>query len=264
MTDSVVPATVGPWDIGRPPVISYVPWTQLWDRFEHQVADLVRSSGAVAVGELGGGANPTMALAAGVGRPVDLTVLDISAAELERSPSGVDTLCVDLCAATPPVRERFDLVFSRMLCEHVSSGKAFHRNCHAALRPGGHAVHFFPAVTAVPFALNRVLPAPLSQGLLERMFPSRRSEGRHAKFPAEYHWCWGPTAPQLARYRSLGFQVLSYDVGIGHGYYQRIPVVRALEAVKERVVLRHPSPWLAAFAIVVLRRAPASPGRHDC
>jgi SAM-dependent methyltransferase len=256
MTDSVVPTTGERWGTGARPAITYVPWTELWDGFEPRVADVVRSSGGVAVGELGGGANPTLGLQDRVGRPIDLTVLDISAEELDRSPAHLAKLCVDLCAEEPPVHERFDVVFSRMLCEHVTSGRAFHRNCYAALRPGGYAVHFFPAPTALPFALNRLLPRTLSERLLETFFPARKRGGKHGKFPARYSWCWGPTPKQLERYRSVGFEVVACDVGIGHGYYQHFPVLRSLERAKADFLLRHPTPWQAAFVLFVLRRPP--------
>lgn len=236
--------------------VSYVPSAVLWETFEQRVAAVVERTGAVAVGELGGGANPTVGLAGQVSRPIELTVLDISADELAKAPAGADRLCVDLCAADPPVEERFDVVFSRMLCEHVSSGSAFHRNCHAALRPGGHAVHFFPTVTALPFLVNRALPEALAERIVSALFPARRKGGHHAKFPARYHWCWGPTGRQLARFRSVGFEVVSYEVGVGHRYYDRFPGLSQLEEAKTRLLLDHPSPWLAAYALVVLRRAP--------
>ena len=254
MTDSVAPTTGDRRGSETQPAVSYLLWTRLWDGFEQQVAEMIRQSGAVAVGELGGGANPSMGLADLVGRPIEQTILDISPDELERTPSGVETLCLDLCAEEPPVEERFDLVFSRMLCEHVRSGRTFHRNCFAALRPGGYAVHFFPSVTALPFALNRILPSSLSQRVVEQLFPARRRGGKHPKFPARYSWCFGPTPAQLDRYRSVGFEVVACDVGIGHGYYDRIPPLRALERAKTALVLKRPSPWLAAYVVVVLRR----------
>lgn len=259
MTDSVVPTTGDRWATGAQPAISYVQWVDLWQGFEQHVADLIRESDATAVGELGGGANPTLSLADLVGRPFDLSVLDISAEELQRTPPQAETLLVDLCAEEPPVHERFDVVFSRMLCEHVRSGRRFHRNCFAALRPGGYAVHFFPSASALPFALNRALPSGLSRRLLVAFFPARRQGGRHGKFPARYSWCWGPTPAQLGRYRSLGFEVVSCQVGIGHGYYDRIPPLRALERAKTALVLKRPSPWLAAYVTVVLRRPPDQP-----
>jgi SAM-dependent methyltransferase len=244
------------WGVGAPPDLAYVDWTRLWEGFEDQVVELVRSSGADSVGELGGGANPMVGLSDRVGRHVDFTVLDISAAELDRAPAHVQKLCVDLCANEPPVDARFDVVFSRMLCEHVPSGESFHRNCYAALRPGGYALHFFPAVTTVPSVVNRLAPGSLSRRLLDAVQTGRTQSGKHAKFPAAYSWCWGPTARQLKRYRSVGFEVVRADVGIGHGYYRRIPGLRSLERAKTSLVLRHPTPWLAGCVVVLLRRPP--------
>ena len=241
---------------GTEPRVRFVPFVDLWDGFEDRVVELVDASGATAIGELGGGANPTVAVTERVRRPVELTVLDISEEELAKAPPGVRTVRTDLCAGQPPVRERFDLVFSRMLCEHVRSGPRFHRNCRAALRPGGYAVHFFPTVTALPFVVNRALPGALGQRVVEVILSSRRREGKHSKFPAYYRWCWGPTSKQLARYRSVGFDVVSYDAGVGHNYYEKVPVLRGLERAKSRFLLDHPSPWLTAYALVVLRARP--------
>jgi SAM-dependent methyltransferase len=255
MTDSVAPTTGDRAGAGTTPELTYLRWVDLWASFEQRLAEVIRDSGAVDVGELGGGANPAVGLAEQVPQRINHTVLDISSDQLDRTPAGIDTLCVDLCAEDPPVRDRFDLVFSRMLCEHVRSGATFHRNCHAALRPGGHAVHFFPAATALPFAANRLLPAGASERILETLFPARKRGGIYEKFPAYYRWCWGPTGPQIARYRSVGFEVESCDVGIGHGYYERLPGLRRLEHIKTEIVLRHPTPWLAAFVLVVLRRS---------
>lgn len=236
--------------------VRYVRSAELWDQFEDRLVELVRSTGAVHIGEMGGGANPTLSLVDRADRPVDLTVIDISSAELDKAPSTVQKLCVDLCAEEPPIDERFDLVFSRMVCEHVPSAAAFHRNCRAALRPGGHAVHFFPVAAALPFLVNRVLPHALSARIVEALFPHRRRHGNNGIFRAHYDWCWGPTSSQLRRFESAGFEVVSYDAGIGHRYYEGIPGLRLLERMKTELALRRPAPWLTAYAVVVLRRAP--------
>jgi len=52
----------------------------------------------------------------------------------------------------------------------------------------------------------------------------------------------------------VGFEIVSCDVGVGHGYYDRFPPLQALEQAKAAYVLKHPSPWLAAYVYVVLRR----------
>lgn len=234
--------------------MTYAPSAALWDGFDDRVARVVDDTGAVDVGELGGGANPTVSLLERWPGRLSLTVLDISAEELAKAPDHVRRHQVDLCAPEPPVDQAFDLVFSRMLCEHVEDPRAFHRNCFAALRPGGHAVHFFPTLTALPFVANRVVPERMGERLLETVYPSRHRGGHHAKFPARYRWCWGPTEAQLDRYRSVGFETVAYDVGLGHNYYDRIPGLRTLEHAKTALTLAHPTPWLAAYALVVLRR----------
>lgn len=261
MTSTSSAARVGGrWGAGPSTSTSYSPWRQLWAGFDAMVAGVADDSGGGEIGELGGGCNPTVGLLDLVSRPSRLTVVDISEQALAGLPEGVGAVHADLCAPTPPIRDRFDLVFSRMLCEHVASAPRFHRNVFAALRPGGHAVHFFPSVTALPFLVNRLLPATLARGVVGAMFPARRRDERYGWFPARYSWCWGPVGFQTERYRSVGFDVVSTHVGVGHGYYDGIPGLRGLERAKARLTLRWPTPWLAAYVVVVLRRPAASDG----
>ena len=208
----------------------------------------------MAIGELGGGANPTLGLTESSDRALELTVLDISPSELERTPQQVKTLCVDLCAGEPPVRDRFDLVFCGC-CANTSDPAA--RSTPTATPP------FDPVATPCTSSRRRRPSRSLSTGCCPPGSasasgrPSSRpgnGGGKHGKFPARYSWCWGPTAAQLRRYRSVGFEIVSCDVGVGHGYYDRFPPLQALEQAKAAYVLKHPSPWLAAYVYVVLRR----------
>src|ERR1700721_1406514 len=54
--------------------------------------------------------------------------------------------------------ESYDLVFSKMLCEHLPDARTFHANCLRLLRPGARAVHFFPTLYTLPFVANRLIP----------------------------------------------------------------------------------------------------------
>ena len=54
MEELVVPMTGDGRDTTDPD-ISYASWVTLWHEFEQQVADVILDSGAVALGELGGG-----------------------------------------------------------------------------------------------------------------------------------------------------------------------------------------------------------------
>ena len=54
-----------------------------------------------------------------------LTLIDVSADELELAPEGHRTLCMDVTAPLDPAnRERFDLIFSKFVAEHVPDGPA--------------------------------------------------------------------------------------------------------------------------------------------
>ena len=95
-------------------------------------------------------------------RNLEYTILDISENELGKAPDQYKKLAQDIMANDLSSTERFDLVFTRMLAEHVKDGELLHRNVYSLLNPGGFAVHFFPTLYAVPFLVNRLLPETLS------------------------------------------------------------------------------------------------------
>lgn len=205
--------------------------------------------------ELGGGANPTVELLDRLPQPVELTVIDISPEELAKAPDEVTRRCVDLCSAHPPLRDQFDMVFSRMLCEHVASGSAFHRNCSAMLKPGGHAVHFFPTATALPFVANRILPERLAQFAFETAF-RRVVKG---VVTARSRPCTTGAGPHTAADRPLPVRRLRGRDGLRGGAGPQLLRQTAgppeHRAGQDAQLLAHPTPWLAAYALVVLQRS---------
>jgi SAM-dependent methyltransferase len=233
---------------------TYTELDDLWSGYESLLADLGRRSGAVAVAELGGGANPLVADESTWGFAPDRVVLDISADELAKAPDNVRTQVVDLCRPVADGHAAYDLVFSKMLCEHIRDPRTFHRNCFDLLRPGGHAVHFFPTVSTVPFVVNRLAPEELGRSVLRRVQPQRISDPKQEKFPAFYRWCTGPTARGTRRFESVGFQVEAWHATFGHTYYRRVAPLHAVEVAKTRFLQEHPSAYLTSFAAVVLRK----------
>ena len=226
-----------------------------------KLLDLAAAAGAQAVAELGGGANPYLADPAWDGVPTR-AVYDISADELAKSGAAtLDLRQADLCQPLD-VGDAFDLVFSRMLCEHLQDPATFHRNCWAMLRPGGLAVHHFPTLSTLPFLVNRLLPERAARAVLARVRPGRIGSVHHEKFPATYRWCHGPTSRPLQRFSSIGFEVVEWVGGFGHAYYERVPPLDAIERRKTEYLLRHPVPWLTSFAVVVLRKPPERASRQ--
>lgn len=220
-----------------------------WGALRH-----IGDAGARRICDVGGGARPVLALERVQQLALDYLVIDESPGELERAPEGYARAAASILDA-PAIgaisREHgaFDVVISRWTAEHVKDGRRFHENVRELLRPGGSAIHLFPTLYAPPFLLNRLLPGSLASGLLFQACPNRSH-----KFKPYYSWCRGPSPRQLARLRSVGFEVERYTGYYGHGFYRRLPPLAAAQRAFNRLLIAHPVPALTAFALVVLRR----------
>ena len=233
--------------------IHYDHYSSAWG-FEHFLRDLVLKSQSTKICEVGAGANPVLNLEFMSAHSLDYTLIDISEAELAKTNPAYTKVIADVADKRFVPFDRYDVVFSKMLAEHVHDAEAFHRNVYSLLSKDGLAVHFFPTLYALPFLLNRFLPDSWSDWIVQRVSPSRSKEGKHGKFPARYEWCYGPTRRQLQRFASIGYEVQEYVGFFGHAYFDRIAPLRLLSSWTTRYFLAHPSPHLTSYAYVVLRR----------
>lgn len=234
--------------------------TEAWKGYAGFLDQLLTETGAQKICEIGGGANPAIKPEVVGRRGLEYVVLDIAGEELAKAPPVYHKHVADVTKPGTELPAGCDLVFSKMLAEHVGDAPSFHANCLRMLRPGGRAFHFFPTLWAPPFILNWLVPESFSYWLLQKFQKGREREGNKGKFPARYQWCRGPTAAQLRRLESAGFEVERYIGFYGHeGYYQRRPFNLYLpvhRAVAER--LRRGG-WasLTSFAYAVLRKPAA-------
>jgi 2-polyprenyl-3-methyl-5-hydroxy-6-metoxy-1,4-benzoquinol methylase len=236
-------------------VIKYQHAIVAWRGVESEIEKQIIDSGARTVLEVGGGANPLFDKSFIDAHGLAYTLLDISATELAKAPDCYHKVVADICASSINIEGRFDFIFSRMLAEHVPNGAAFHRNTFKLLSPGGRAFHFFPTLWAPPFVVNRLLPERLAETLLHAIQAGRERSGKVAKFPALYSWCRGPTAAQVRRFESLGYEVVSYVGFFGHGaYYLKFPLLLRWHSAFTRWLVAHPQPWLTSFAQVTLKK----------
>lgn len=233
-------------------VASYAHSAEAWTDYLPTLLRLIAACGARRICEVGGGANPALNPSDVRDAGIAYTVLDISPRELDKAPDGITKVAADICGVLPVGLGEFDLVFTRMLCEHVPDGGRFHRNVRRLLRNGGLAFHFFPTLFAPPFVVNRLMPERLASMLLDVVAP--RDHQRHGKFPAYYSWCRGPAPRQIERLRALGYDVLRYRGYFGHGYYRRIPLLHAVSNRIANALIRHPVDSLTTYAYVVLRK----------
>jgi hypothetical protein len=233
--------------------VSYGTFHQAWSGFADYLLSLLEAARPRHVGEIGAGSQPLFGLETAARLGFRYTLLDISAEQMARAPDGYEKQVCDIGArgaAGGP--KRYDLMFSRMLCEHVADGEQMHRNVLAMLRPGGIAVHFMPTLYALPFVVNRLLPERLGQRLLSAVSPLARSR---RKFPAYYSWCRGPTPATLAAFQRLGYEIVQFKGFFGHGYYQPLRPLFALHWRLSQLLVAHPHPTLTSYAWITLQRS---------
>lgn len=235
------------------PAVTYLDADALCDGFEALVHELAVGQQRTAIAELGGGANP---LVAGDKWSFadDRVVIDISADELAKADGAVGTRVADLCQPIEDGLSSYDLVFSKMLCEHLPDARTFHRNCFKLLRPGGLSVHLFPTLLAFPFVANMLIPERAAQAVAFKVQPGRKDNAHWVKFPAYYRWTTGPTRRANKRFTSVGFEVQAWHTTFGHHYYDVLAPLAALERAKSRFLFEHPVPALTSYAAVVLRK----------
>ena len=234
--------------------ISYGPSSEALKGFEQFIRSVIDERGDIrTVCDVGGGANPVLAADYVREKNLDYTVLDISAAELEKAPANYHKICADIAAPACELGKRFDLVFSKMVAEHIPNAEQFHRNVFNSLNDNGLAIHFFPTLYTLPFAVNRVIPESFSSALLNVFAP--RDRHQHDKFPAYYHWCRGPIPSQIRRLTGLGYEIVHYRGFFGHPrYYRHLKPLQMLHQMKTNRLLKKPNPYLTSYAYIVLRR----------
>jgi hypothetical protein len=227
-----------------------------WNAAPGYMKSVIDRERARSILEVGGGRTPTLDVDEVGALGLDYTVNDIEAGELELLDPAYATLAFDMSAplSAEISERRFDLIFSRMVNEHVADGEAYYRHIYGLLKPGALTVHFFATFFTLPSLLNRFAPDPVTVRL--QAFSFRRSEYHYEKFPARYHWCRGPSAKMKRRFEAIGFEVEQYRGYFGHGYYSRVAPLHRLEQAKTRWLVEHPVPALTSYAVVELRRPP--------
>ncbi|MEJ7783922.1 MAG: methyltransferase domain-containing protein [Solirubrobacteraceae bacterium] len=236
----------------------YVLTAERGHAFVELVRHIAQEPTVRSVCDIGGGANPVLSLDDIERLGVRYLVVDASAEQLAKTPTGYDTRAAEVGNGAFALEgEQFDLVVSQFVAEHVADPASFHADVRAALRPSGRAAHLFPTLPGLPFVANRLLRGRDSRRLLDILWPEvRAQEGLLGKFPPLYRWCEGPTHRQYRRFASAGFVVEDYLVHVGHIYYQRFPSIQRVSDAVSRQLIRRPWPGLSTYATVVLRRVP--------
>jgi SAM-dependent methyltransferase len=193
-----------------------------WRNYKSVVLGLQATFHCESLLEVGAGRSPLFDKKECEGLNARYTLNDISSAELALAPEWLSKACFDISAPPPHLHSSYDLIFSKMVFEHVPDARAAHGGVHALLKPGGICLSFFPTLYCLPFLVNYFSPDRISHGL-QRMFAPRSEP----KFPAYYSWCRSTTS--LSRkLRQIGFGDSMVLPFYGHAYYRSIPFLEKI------------------------------------
>ncbi len=235
-------------------------WHFQWafDHYEATILTISEALGLRRLCEIGGGRDPAFSLAQIEPRGLDYTINDIDQRELDLAPAGFRTACFDVAGPPdmfqPHVGSQ-DLVFSRMVFEHVAGVEQAWRNVHTLLAPGGVGLAFIPTLYAWPFLLNHIIPESASSGLL-KLFSreDRSSEGGNPKFPALYDWAYGSQSKLAPMLNRAGFDDVHVVPFWGHDYLRRIPLLRNIDDAYTRLCVARDWRLQTTYAYIIVRK----------
>jgi SAM-dependent methyltransferase len=235
--------------------LGYTPdWQWSWDNYKALVTRLSKDWDLVRHLDIGGGRDPLFAPQEARALGLQVTLNDISAQELARAPAEYEKIHCDI-AASDTMRtiapESFDLVYSRMVMEHVRDARQLWANQHAMLAPGGVALAFMPTLYAPAFALNHAIPEAVSGAIVKRLFPDRHEEGDNPKFPAFYDLCFGDERKVAPVLREIGFAEVLVLPFWGYSYFWKIPGLKQIDAAFTRLSRARDWRALTSFAYII-------------
>ena len=111
--------------------------------YKQLIMDLIHQYNIRRVCDISGSLNPLLSADYIRQSGIDYSILDISETELSKASINCTKIQADIASPDFSIDGKFDLVFSKMLAEHIPDAEQFHRNVLRILAEGGIAVHFF-------------------------------------------------------------------------------------------------------------------------
>lgn len=222
-----------------------------WRNFEDTVLRLMSATGTKTVMEIGAGRRPMLSVKQISSLNLSYTANDISERELARAPSFVNKACFDIAGKVglAPLANRYDLIFSKMVFEHIPDTRKAYLNILQLLAPGGICINYHPVLYSPPFVINLMLPDAVTAPVL-RMFSPRRHDGDVPKFPAKYDRCV-ISAKLRDELRDLGFREVWQIPFFYHGYFTKIPGLFQLDRALSKLAEHRDWQGLASFSYTI-------------
>lgn len=202
----------------------------------------------MAILDVGSGRRPVL----GIGdRPAGSRYvgLDLSAAELQRAPAGAydERIVADIGEPVARLRDRFDLIVSWQVLEHVSDVQRALEHARSYLHAEGQLVALLSGRHSVNAVLNAALPAAVSAWLMRHLL------GRDPEtvFPAHYDRCSGS---ELVRLLADWTQPEITPLYLGASYFNFAATLRDVYVAYESWACRSGRSDLATHYLIVARR----------
>lgn len=221
-----------------------------WDNYKNTVLQLARGKQVL---EIGAGRSPLFDLKELEDQKIDYVANDISKNELHHLPSGINSVVFDASGNIPESHfNRFDVIFSKMVQEHVSDGRQFYKNCYSLLKEGGIVISFHPTLYASLYLVNKLLPETVSRKLLQLVFP-HRNENEVPKFPAKYELCRisNKTRSEIKR---IGFLQVEQLPFWGHNYYDKLSITKYAQEKTQKFASNFRIEFLCTFAYTICKK----------
>lgn len=232
--------------------IFYESYTLAWEKFPSLLQHLIITEKLTKICEIGGGANPLISVEFIKKYNIDYCVVDIDSEELDKADNAYRKELHDV--TKKPLNEKYDLIFSKMVMEHIKDIKPFHENIQISLRKGGLACHFFPTLFNLPMLMNLLIPDFITDKLVF-FLQQNRDKKYQKKFKPYYKWCFGPTKSNIKRFEDVGYFVDTYYGFFGHSYYSgRFHYLHRLELFKTKLLIKKPNPFVTVNGIILLKK----------
>jgi len=229
-------------------------WAWAETHFKDHVRRLIQAQRAHSAMEIGGGRSPMFDEGEIAAMGVRYVINDISARELRLAPDYVGKVCFDIAEPDRKKIEdyggQYEIVFSRMVFEHVRDTRQAYRNIRALLVPGGTALNFHPVLFCPPFVINVLLPETLSRKILRFFVPMRTDIGV-PKFPAWYDRC-RVSAAVREEIRSVGFRDVWQIPFFYHSYFKSVPGLFQADRALSRCAERNDWNALASYCYTIV------------
>jgi len=147
--------------------------------------------------------------------------LDISEEELKENTLNDSIIIFDATntnyeSSLKEAGNKFDLVVSKMVLEHISDPEVTHKLIAFCLKPEGLAVHFHPTLYDPAFLLNKFLNHKISSGLVKFLSPGRHAVG---VFPAYYKNCTTINKKLITFFDTCGYSLFFERHYYGTDYF---------------------------------------------